>query len=88
MCTDEDVEAATVAAGTDCSSGNQVSIGRYKGYLGAGVYLGAFPAQPLHVTTVRPPMHDICSGSRFNKDWVELAIVMGVEGIEKGNIRR
>lgn len=50
--------------------------------------LGAFPAQPLHVTTVRPPMHDICSGSRFNKDWVELVIVMDVEGIEKGNIGR
>lgn len=51
-------------------------LGVIKAILGAGVYLGAFPAQPLHVTTVRPPMHDICSGSRFSKDWVELAIVL------------
>lgn len=50
-----------------------------KGYLGAGIYLGAFPAQPLHVTTVRPPMHDTCSGSRLNKEWVELAILMEIE---------
>lgn len=44
------------------------------------IYLGAFPAQLLHVTTVRPPMHDICSGSRLSKALVELAIVLRKEG--------
>lgn len=39
-------------------------------------YLGAFPAQLLHVTTVRPPMHDICSGSRLNNVWVEAIVEM------------
>lgn len=44
------------------------------------MYLGAFPAQLLHVTTVRPPMHDTCSGSRVNKALVELDIVLEGEG--------
>lgn len=39
-------------------------------------YLGAFPAQLLHVTTVRPLMHDICSGSRLNNVWVEAIVEM------------
>lgn len=46
-----------------------------------GTYLGAFPAQPLHVMTVLPPMHDICSGSRLSSALVMLAIVWG--GIER-----
>jgi hypothetical protein len=40
-------------------------------------YLGAFPAQLLHVSTVRPPMQEMCCGSRFRSELVELAIVLG-----------
>jgi hypothetical protein len=40
-------------------------------------YLGAFPAQLLHVSTVRPPMQEMCCGSRFRSEFPELAIVLG-----------
>jgi hypothetical protein len=40
-------------------------------------YLGAFPAQLLHVSTVRPPIQEMCCGSRFRSEFVELAIDLG-----------
>jgi hypothetical protein len=44
--------------------------------MGWDAYLGAFPAQLLHVSTVRPPMQEMCCGSRFRREFVGLAIVL------------
>jgi hypothetical protein len=38
--------------------------------------LGALPAQSRQVRTVRPPMQDVCSGSRFSDDIARYDIVL------------
>lgn len=47
-------------------------------------YLGAFPAQSLHVTTVRPPTQEMWSGSKSMLELeleLELAIAIDLSGV-------
>lgn len=79
VCACEDGEAAAIAAGANRSSIKAVNIMALARVVneesGIYMYLGAFPAQPRQVSTVRPPMQDMCSGSRLKIERFVLAIV-------------
>jgi hypothetical protein len=52
-----------------------IGVGMVIAWVGLYAYLGAFPAQLLHVNTVRPPTQEMCCGSRFRRESIELVIL-------------
>ncbi|GKZ18311.1 hypothetical protein AbraIFM66951_000869 [Aspergillus brasiliensis] len=58
-----------------------ISIGNtHQGPLDVSTDRGAFPAQLRHVSTVRPPMQEVCPGSRWymSPAWCDMSLGTGM----------